>query len=92
LVDETRYGLEIMDVLIFFVDLPLGGSSDTVMAEGDFNAAAAAAACRCTSWCNFSAAARESEHAEGSGPVNGGDGGGDGESDEGTRRLSGSIF
>ena len=29
-VDETRCGLEIMDVLIFFVDLCLGSSSDTV--------------------------------------------------------------
>ena len=28
-VDETRYRLEIMDVLIFFVDLRLGSSSDS---------------------------------------------------------------
>jgi hypothetical protein len=43
-VDETRCGLEIMDGLIFFVDFRLGGSSDTATAEGDFNAAVAAAA------------------------------------------------
>ena len=48
-VDETRCGVEIMDVLIFFVDLRLGSSSDMVIAEGDFNAAVAAAAWRCTS-------------------------------------------
>jgi len=48
-VDETRYGLEILDVLIFFVDLCLSSSSDTAMAEGDFNAAVAATAWRCTS-------------------------------------------
>lgn len=84
-VDETRCGLEIMEVLIFFVDFRLGGlggSSDTVTAEGDFSAAVAAAAWRCTSWCSFSAAAREIECGNGSRPVDGGDGEGDGESDE----------
>ena len=43
-VDETRCGLEIMDVLIFFVDLCLGSSSDTVTTERDFNTAVAAVA------------------------------------------------
>jgi hypothetical protein len=43
-VEETRKGPEIIDVLTFFVGLHLGSSSDTVTAEGDFNAAVAAAA------------------------------------------------